>query len=656
MASVFVSYAREDAAKAQVIAQMLEAESFDVWIDQRLGSGSEFSREIEEALKRAAAVVVLWSINSVESPWVRDEAAEGRDSGRLVPVLLDECRPPIGFRQFQTTDLSHWSGRGKPRKLHEVVAAVRVKAGAPARSSSSTPSARTTRLPRSPIAWTAAALVLVVIAAGALLLGNRLSHKPAASTLSVGLLPFAAEASDVDARRLAGATRDAVAHTLSYGAFAIRTIDSTTPGHLPPSDFLISGQVTSAADKFVATVRMEETAHHVIVFSRQFEASRDTISDFPELVGAQVAAQLSWTAPLIAMERRHPTNPAIITALLQSSVTGLDSIGTLHDYETSRRLASEAPHSPLAQNNFAFNTAFAFGQLPPANRGEAVAAARQAADRTIQLAPEYGGAYIPWCLLHSEQRMVECETYLRKGMRADRDDTFGSWFLSRLLNNVGRNDEAAQLARLSLAHDPYMPYKIGHMLRTLEVTGQGVEAADLYRQSRRWWPKQQILYWNRFIGILERGDFEALDRFHREAARDAGVQEPVPLLGSAVKAKSASAVRGACANQPPDNQPLCMLAFATVGDLDAAFHLADQLYPSRRGRTPSDEERIWLDNPNPMPLGIITAAAAAPLRRDPRYVPLAARVGLVEYWRSGRPPDFCRAPKPEPICRSLLKR
>jgi hypothetical protein len=45
---------------------------------------------------------------------------------------------------------------------------------------------------------------------------------------------------------------------------------------------------------------------------------------------------------------------------------------------------------------------------------------------------------------------------------------------------------------------------------------------------------------------------------------------------------------------------------------------------------------------------------AAPLRRDPRYVALAERVGLLEYWRSGRPPDFCRK-NPEPICAQLLK-
>lgn len=65
MPGVFVSYAREDAAKAKAIAVALEAASFDVWFDERIHSGSEFSREIEEALKNATAVVVLWSRHSI---------------------------------------------------------------------------------------------------------------------------------------------------------------------------------------------------------------------------------------------------------------------------------------------------------------------------------------------------------------------------------------------------------------------------------------------------------------------------------------------------------------------------------------------------------------------------------------------------------------
>jgi len=100
LASVFVSYAREDANKAKAIARALENASLDVWFDERIHSGSEFSTEIEQALAAASAVVVLWSKDSVTSPWVRDEAAEGRDSQRLVPVLLDASRAPMGFCQF----------------------------------------------------------------------------------------------------------------------------------------------------------------------------------------------------------------------------------------------------------------------------------------------------------------------------------------------------------------------------------------------------------------------------------------------------------------------------------------------------------------------------------------------------------------------------
>ena len=97
-----------------------------------------------------------------------------------------------------------------------------------------------------------------------------------------------------------------------------------------------------------------------------------------------------------------------------------------------------------------------------------------------------------------------------------------------------------------------------------------------------------------------------------------------------------------------------MLAFAKVGDLDSAFRLADLLYPSRRGRTPADEERIWLDNPDSNPLAALTSPAAAPLRSDPRFLAIAERVGLLEYWRSGRLRDFC-GDKPEPICSKLRR-
>ena len=89
MASVFLSYSRDDTDRARPLAAALEKAGHSVWWDLQVRGGAQFSKVIEEALKAADAVIVLWSIHSVDSPWVRDEAAAGRDSGRLVPVTID---------------------------------------------------------------------------------------------------------------------------------------------------------------------------------------------------------------------------------------------------------------------------------------------------------------------------------------------------------------------------------------------------------------------------------------------------------------------------------------------------------------------------------------------------------------------------------------
>jgi hypothetical protein len=104
MASVFLSYVREDADKARSLAALLEHAGHSVWWDRRIKGGSQYSTEIEAALAAADRIVVLWSGKSIASAWVRDEAAVGRDTGRLVPVTVDGTEPPLGFRQYQTID------------------------------------------------------------------------------------------------------------------------------------------------------------------------------------------------------------------------------------------------------------------------------------------------------------------------------------------------------------------------------------------------------------------------------------------------------------------------------------------------------------------------------------------------------------------------
>ena len=124
MASVFLSYDRRDADRARLLAAALEKAGHAVWWDRHIKGGAQFGKEIEAALKAADAVVVLWSAQSVESPWVRDEAAAGRDSARLVPVLIDNTEPPLGFRQYQSIDLSAWKGRGRIPRLEDLTRSI----------------------------------------------------------------------------------------------------------------------------------------------------------------------------------------------------------------------------------------------------------------------------------------------------------------------------------------------------------------------------------------------------------------------------------------------------------------------------------------------------------------------------------------------------
>ena len=127
MAKVFLSYSREDAPAAKQLAECIGRAGHQVWWDRQIEGGSRFTAEIDRELKAADAVVVIWTRSSIESPWVQDEAAEGRDSGRLVPVLLGADKPPLGFRQFQSIDFGNWDGECEPPALEALVRAIAQK-------------------------------------------------------------------------------------------------------------------------------------------------------------------------------------------------------------------------------------------------------------------------------------------------------------------------------------------------------------------------------------------------------------------------------------------------------------------------------------------------------------------------------------------------
>lgn len=125
MQDVFLSYGREDEEAANLLGESLQDEGFSVWIDHDIPPGKTWDQVIGQALESAGAVVVLWSSHSVESRWVREEAEKGLRRDRLIPVLIEDVEPPLGFSRIEAANLIGWTGDTSDREYQALSKAVR---------------------------------------------------------------------------------------------------------------------------------------------------------------------------------------------------------------------------------------------------------------------------------------------------------------------------------------------------------------------------------------------------------------------------------------------------------------------------------------------------------------------------------------------------
>jgi TolB-like protein/Flp pilus assembly protein TadD len=129
MSDIFISYARSTETQAQQIAEALRALGYGVWRDDELPAHRSYSDVIEERLKAAKAVVVVWSADAVKSEWVRSEADRGRADHKLVQMALDSTPLPMPFDQIHCADLTGWSGDPQALPWRTVLASIEELAG-----------------------------------------------------------------------------------------------------------------------------------------------------------------------------------------------------------------------------------------------------------------------------------------------------------------------------------------------------------------------------------------------------------------------------------------------------------------------------------------------------------------------------------------------
>ena len=80
-----------------------------VFWDKQIPPGKTYDQFIKEQLDHSRCIVVLWSAASVISDWVKEEASRGIAQAKLVPVLIEQIEPPLGFGRIEAAELYHWA-------------------------------------------------------------------------------------------------------------------------------------------------------------------------------------------------------------------------------------------------------------------------------------------------------------------------------------------------------------------------------------------------------------------------------------------------------------------------------------------------------------------------------------------------------------------
>lgn len=645
MASVFLSYSREDVAKAEALAAALETHGHSVWWDRRLEGGSRFSKEIERALKSSDVVLVMWSQASLESGWVQDEAAEGRDTGRLVPVVIDDSKPPLGFRQYQAIDLSTWKMRAKDDRIEAVHRAILAKAGE-ARPAEAAPKPRRVFADYRRFGITAAALLVIAVAMLIYWFARPSAHDRDALRLQLG--EFKALSAGVPAT-VPDTLREEILSALSTDAVIVASANPPKAGSL--AGYALTGTVRQAEGLLRFTIHVVNERTGATVWTDTLDRPTTNIDVIPRQIAVAVSQVLRCGLGGAARYRKPLPDETLSLYMSFCEEFWADTAGKelnpSRAVDLAHRLTEAAPDfsrgwSALAEVATWYGGGTKF-QDPESLRAEA----KRAAERALELDNENSEAYQALAAVQPPFAFAEREELHVKSISVRPGDCgceyvgYGSF-----LNRVGRNQEALDAYRR--AHDmiPLSAEVNARWVDGLFVAGHTEEAMKVAADVLRAWPDYSFIRQIMLHAALSDGRYDEAAKLVADPKSGLSAAER-DALGKAVqaresgnpaaKADAVAALRQVGPNAST-NAPLIITALAALDANDQALSLAAALI--RRG--------------GPRGLAVLFVPGLADARRIPQFAQLVQRIGLVGYWRQSKhPPDFCKEASPPGLCAKL---
>jgi TolB-like protein len=657
MSDVFVSYASSTDAAARRVAEALRALGYAVWRDEDLPAHRPFAAVIEERLKAAKAVVVVWSSAAVQSQWVRAEADFAFNEAKLVQLAVDGTLPPLPFNQIHCADLSRWSGDISDRHWRTVAESVAALVGAPAR-----PVAKLPARPRlwaalvaSRWLWAAALLTLAVTSGvGAWMLALRTAQPAAAGAERVAILPFDTLSSGEDARYFADGLQDEMLSVLSNNQIpvvsrtetaALRGSDASAAVARLGAGVILDGTVEEANGVIRVRVHLDDAAKRTVIWSKDFEGAASARDALQVQVGARstVAAAAALAARVAGV-----TDPATVGDYAAAK----DAYGYEGDAQgaetIARRVVERAPgfasgHGLLAMilSVLARN---ANSDRVTALRSEAAAEAR----RALALDAHEGMAYVALSLMRPNRDWRGREALLSQGMAVDKTLCWLPVLESRLLGQSGRLGAAAERARQAVALEPLHAWVTQTLLNVLFETRQTSEGQALLDAMRKKWPGNPGVSGAGFWDIATDGDPKVALTMLDEPGATSPASKPVwrQYLAALASDRPGERPRAAAAIEQAVrvgafDPGAATVALSRLGDIEGAFAAASKYVDAFDSYHTADPPYLFVPQTDR-------------LRRDPRFMALTGRIGLVDYWRStGKWPDFCAEPDLPYDCKAV---
>jgi DNA-binding winged helix-turn-helix (wHTH) protein/tetratricopeptide (TPR) repeat protein len=204
---------------------------------------------------------------------------------------------------------------------------------------------------------------------------------------------------------------------------------------------------------------------------------------------------------------------------------------------------------------------------------------------------------------------------------------------AQYLLNVGRSKDAVTEAKRSVQEDPLSPLNRESAVIALGYAGRTAEAERELREAEALWPGASSLREARFLLYLRFADPKEAIRL-----RQSGLPMPdmSPFVGSFLTAR---------VDPTPANVELALrdaravyartpMAISHLAQVLGAFHREEELFPILLNWQYPDQVDQITD--------VLVRPALRNFRHDPRFMRVAARLGLLQYWQSsGNWPDFC---------------